>query len=123
MRSIDGTSASLTNQPVLEATVRGADHCPPVRSAKRSEKFASRCSIQLRIRPRSDTVMYGCDVTPLAGSMTGCSVIDHACGGAAVGGADVSAGASPLRQAEARRVAATRHAAVRYRIKAPSCRG
>src|SRR5688500_6359472 len=102
-----GTSAALTNHPVLEATVRGGDQAAPARSANRSVKLASFCSIQLRIRPRSESVRCGCEVTPVTGSGSGSSSTDHVDGGGAAAGAVVAAGDSPPRHDEVRRAAAT----------------
>jgi hypothetical protein len=109
IRMTVGTSALLTNQSVLDATVPGWDQAAPDRSANFSVKVASRCSIQLRIRPRCDMVICGCEVTPLAGSVRGSSLIAHAdCCGAATG-AVVPAGDPPPRHDELRTTASRLH--------------
>ena len=100
--------------------MRGSDQPAGVRSANFSVEVRIACSIQLRITPRADTVICGCEVMPVAGSVSGSSVTDQACSGAGPAGAAVSAGASLRRHAGTARVAATTAAAIRYRIRPPS---
>jgi len=64
-----GTSAALTNQSLLEATVVAADHAAPDRSANFSAKSVSACSSQLTSTPRLDVVSCGpIEVAPAGGS-------------------------------------------------------
>ena len=70
LRITVGTSASVTNQALLEATVFAAVHAPFVSSENFNVVEASACSSQLRMTPRSDRVSCGCPESPCAGTWT-----------------------------------------------------
>src|SRR5688572_24641606 len=59
LRITVGTSASVTNQPPLDAIVFAAVHELPVSSENFNVAVVSVCSSQLRTTPRSDAVSCG----------------------------------------------------------------
>src|SRR5215204_335100 len=109
-----GTSAALTNQSLLDATVTAGDQAAPDHSANFNAKFVSACSSQLTSAPRLDVVSCGpIEVAPAGGS-SGTTFTVH-CGdaGAAVDGEDVS-GLLPPQPVE--RESRIRHQIVRMSV-------
>src|SRR5262245_14704695 len=113
MRITVGTSAALTNQSLLLATVVAGDHPMPARSANLSTKSGSACLSQLTSTPRLDVVSCGAiEVVPVGGP-SGSTFTLQAGGDDAVVGCDVSRLLPP--QAAAMEVTA-RHQAIRMSV-------
>src|SRR5687767_11785207 len=116
MRMTVGTSAALTNQSLLDATVVGADQAPFDRSANFSAKAGSACSSQLTSTPRLDVVSCGpIDVAPEGGSSG--STLTVQAGGAVVAGAVLCDGLPPQPKVSARaRDRASRVSVIRLKL-------
>src|SRR5688572_7697127 len=110
MRMTVGTSAALTNQSLLDATVVAGDQAEPDRSANLSAKSASACSSQLTSTPRLDVVSCGPIELAPAGGSSGSTLTLH--GGGDDEGDDVSGLLPPQPATETR----TRHQAIRMSV-------